>query len=96
MTSDQPGLPPYGEPVPDSAMDSGSDAGEPGERLGTRDLSPDEERLLSELARGVEDPRTDAPEDSEAALRAAEDEAPLPEEGGGQDDGLTPRFSAPE
>ena len=96
MTSDQPGHLPYGEPVPDSAMDTGSDAGEPGERLGTHDLSPDEERLLNELERGVEDAPTDAPEDSEATLRAAEDEVPLPEEGGGQDDGLTPRFSAPE
>jgi hypothetical protein len=89
------------DPVPDSAlptsaMDTGSDAGEPGERLGELDLEPDEERLLAELARDVEDAPTDAPEDSPAALRAAEDETPLPEEGGGQDDGLTPRFSAPE
>jgi hypothetical protein len=82
--------------IPDSAMASGSDAGEPGEHLGGRDLEPDEERLLAELARGVEDADTDAPEDSDAALHAAEDEAPLPAEGGAQDDGLSPRFSSPE
>ena len=89
------------DPVPDSAiptsaMDTGSDAGEPGEHLGEVDLDPDEERLLAELARDVEDPHTDAPEDSPAALRAAEDETPLPGEGGEQDDGLSPRFSSPE
>ena len=96
MTSNEPGPLVPGDPVPDSAMASGSDAGEPGEHLGSRDLSPDEERLLSELERDVEDPDTDAPEDSLAALRAAEDEAPLPDRGGRQDDGLTPRFSSPE
>ena len=82
--------------MPDSAMDTGSDAGEPGERLGEVDLAPDEERLLAELARGVDDTSTDAPEDSVAALRAAEDEAPLPAQGGLQDDGLSPRFISPE
>lgn len=95
MTSIGPDPAPDGA-LPATAMDTGSDAGEPGERLGDLDLAPDEERLLAELARDVEDAPTDAPEDSEAALRAAEDEVPLPEEGGGQDDGLTPRFSAPE
>jgi hypothetical protein len=29
-------------------------------------------------------------------VRAAEDEAPLPGEGGEPDDGLTPRFTAPD
>ena len=82
--------------LPDSGMDTGSDAGEPGDRLGEGDLDPDEARLLAELARGVEDPPTDAPEDSPAALRAAEDETPLPADGGAQDDGLSPRFSSPE
>ena len=82
--------------IPDSAMDTGSDAGEPGERLGGQDLAPDEERLLAELARDVDDPSTDAPEDSVAALRAAEDETPLPAQGGHQDDGLSPRFISPE
>ena len=82
--------------VPDSAMDSGSDAGEPGNHLGLGDLDADEERLLAALERDAVDPHTDAPEDSEAAVRAAEDEGPLPGEGGAPDDGLTPRFIAPE
>jgi hypothetical protein len=35
-------------------------------------------------------------EESLAQVRAAEDEAPLPARGGPPDDGLTPRFTAPE
>ena len=79
--------------LPDSGMASGSDAGAPGERLGGGDLSPDEQRLLAELQRGVSD--ADAPA-NEAELRAAEDEVPLPAEGGTQDDGLEAEFTAPE
>jgi hypothetical protein len=77
--------------LPDSAMDSGSDAGEPGEHLGPDDLEPDELGLLAALERDTE-PR---PEENVAAVRAAEDDAPLPARGGAQDDGLTPRFSSP-
>ena len=39
------------DPTPDSAMASGSDAGEPGGHLGPGDLAPDEERLLAALER---------------------------------------------
>ena len=77
--------------LPDTAMASGSDAGEPGEHLGPADLGPDEQRLLQALERDVVP--TPA-EDTELLVEAAEDEAPLPEEGGAQDDGLSPRFSA--
>jgi hypothetical protein len=77
--------------LPDTAMASGSDAGEPGEHLGPADLGPDERRLLQALERDV-DP-TPA-EDADLLVEAAEDEAPLAEEGGAQDDGLSPRFSA--
>jgi hypothetical protein len=82
--------------LPDSGMASGSDAGQPGEHLGAGDLRPDEERLLAELERGVDDaaPADDAPAD-EAVVRAAEDEAPLPDDGGPQDDGLDAEFSDP-
>ena len=82
----------------DSAMASGSDAGEPGEHLGPSELRPDEQRLLAALSRDVGGAPvvTGAPEDDAAAVRAAEDEAPLPAEGGAPDDGLTPRFSSPE
>jgi hypothetical protein len=82
--------------VPDSGMDSGSDAGEPGVHLGPGDLDPDEERLLAALerdARGLKEPSV---EESIAQVRAAEDEAPLPDDGGPPDDGLTPRFTAPD
>jgi hypothetical protein len=78
--------------LPDSAMASGSDAGEPGEHLGPGDLGPDERRLLEVLEEGVEAPREDDP----LLVEAAEDETPLPAEGGAQDDGLSPRFSAPD
>ncbi|MGY2004503.1 hypothetical protein [Blastococcus sp. SYSU DS1024] len=79
------------DPTPDTAMASGSDAGSPGGRLGPGDLAPDEERLLAALEQG----RTAAPEDPVDVVRAAEDERPLPSEGGPPDDGLTPRFTAP-
>jgi hypothetical protein len=80
--------------LPDSAMASGSDAGEPGEHLGPADLGPDEQRLLQELERDVDGAPAD--EDADLLAEAAEDEGPLPEEGGAQDDGLSPRFTAPE
>ncbi len=79
--------------LPDSGMATGSDAGAPGEHLGGGDLRPDEERLLAELQRDVDG--ADRP-DNEAELRAAEDEVPLPAEGGAQGDGLEADFSAPE
>jgi hypothetical protein len=81
--------------LPDTAMASGSDAGEPGEHLGPADLGPDEQRLLQALASDV-DRTPDADADVDLLVEAAEDEAPLPEEGGAQDDGLSPRFSAPD
>jgi|1186.fasta_scaffold314640_2 hypothetical protein len=86
------------EDLPDTAMASGSDAGEPGEHLGPADLQPDERRLLSALERDVQPPQPgegdDALEDDELVAQAAEDERPLPAEGGVQDDGLSPRFSS--
>jgi hypothetical protein len=81
--------------LPDSAMDTGSDAGAPGSHLGPGDLEPDEERLLAALERDAGPIGADAPPDS-AVVRAAQDELPLPAKGGAPDDGLTPRFVAPE
>jgi hypothetical protein len=81
---------------PDSGMASGSDAGEPGSHLGPGDLAPDEERLLAALERDARDLEEPSVEESLSQVRAAEDEAPLPAEGGPPDDGLTPRFTAPE
>ena len=82
--------------LPDSGMESGSDAGEPGGHLGPRDLDPDEERLLAALERDARGLREASVEESLPEVRAAEDEAPLPGEGGPPDDGLTPRFTAPD
>jgi hypothetical protein len=79
--------------LPDSGMASGSDAGQPGERLSGGDLRPDEQALLAELQRDVDS--GDRP-DADAQLRAAADEVPLPAEGGAQDDGLEAEFTAPE
>jgi hypothetical protein len=85
------------ETGPDSAMASGSDAGEPGEHGDRRPLRPDERALLEELEEpgGPADGDEGFDEESEAAGRAADDEAPLPARGGPQDDGLAPRFEAP-
>ena len=79
---------------PDSAMASGSDAGEPGEHLGAGDLTADERRVLEELERDAP-ARDDDDVADDAMVRAAEDEAPLPGEGGDQGDGLSARFSSP-
>jgi hypothetical protein len=76
--------------LPDSGMASGSDAGRPGDHLGDGTLRPDEQRLLGELERGA-----DPVEASDAEVRAAEDDAPLPADGGSQDDGLEAGFSDP-
>ena len=82
---------------PDSAMASGSDAGEPGEHLGAGDLTDEERRVLEELERDAPADRRDDDDDiaDDAVVRAAEDEAPLPGEGGDQGDGLSARFSSP-
>ena len=85
-----------GDDAPDSAMASGTDAGEPGGHLGPGDLAPDEERLLAALERDARTSREVSVEESLPLVRAAEDEAPLPAEGGAPDDGLTPLFTAPE
>ena len=82
--------------LPDSAMESGSDAGEPGGHLGPGDLAPDEERLLAALERDARGLREPTVEESLPEVRAAEDDAPLPGDGGDPDDGLTPRFTAPD
>ena len=66
-------------PVPDSAMDTGSEDGEPG---GTTDATPltDEERAILDRLRHASGPDLvgRAAEESPAAGAAAEDDAPLP------------------
>ena len=82
--------------APDSGMASGTDAGQPGGHLGPGDLAPDEERLLAALERDARTSRETTVEETIPQVRAAEDEAPLPADGGTPDDGLTPLFAAPE
>jgi hypothetical protein len=84
--------------VPDSAMDTGSEYGEPGDRLPEPPLDADEQATLQSL---VEDQRevvvTDAPEDSPAAAAAADDDTVLPGAStGGGEPSDAPTFHAPE
>jgi len=87
-------------PVPDSAMDTGSEDGEPG---GSSDATPltDEERAMLDRLRhaGGQDIVGATPEESAAAGEAAEDDAPLPgyppaDRNGGHDP-LDPIFREP-
>src|SRR3954465_824461 len=82
--------------LPESGMDTGSDAGEAGGHLGPGDLTPDEERLLAALERDARGLREPTIEETLPQVRAAGDDAPPPEPGSGPDDGLTPRFTAPD
>ena len=85
-------------PVPDSAMGTGSDDGEPGGRLDQGPLRDDERALLERLADGGgEDVVTAADEDSPAAARAADAGTVLPGEPvpTGDAGGDAPRFEAP-
>ncbi len=67
--------------VLESAMDTGSEVGEPGDRPAEPPLTDDERALLDRL---VHDDRdvvvTDAPEDSPDAARAVADDTVLPEQ----------------
>jgi hypothetical protein len=82
--------------VPDTAMATGNDEGEPGEQRDAIPLSPDEQRLLEELEHPTDAPATPAVEDSPEAAAAVDDDAPMAvggDGGGGDDDGLTPKFT---
>jgi hypothetical protein len=88
---------PNGEPVVlESAMDTGSEDGEPGERPGAGPLSADERALLDRLT-GDERPDVvrDAPEDSPAAARAVADDTVLPEATPAGGDPDEPEFREP-
>ena len=82
--------------VPDTAMATGNDEGEPGERQDDGPLTPDEQRLLEQLETPDEAPAAPAVEDTPEAAAAVADDAPLPaaaSDPGEQDDGLTPEFT---
>ena len=83
--------------IPDTAMATGNDEGEPGERRdGGGPLTPDEQQLLERLEAPDDTPATPAVEDTAEAAAAAADDAPLPGDVSGpgdQGDGLTPEFT---
>jgi hypothetical protein len=102
MTTNDGSSDPCCPPVPDTAMATGSEDGDPGEQLGERPLGPDESPLLADIP-GSTDMIT-AVEDSAAAARAAADDSVLPVDtgsgadagsGGNDADPLTPEFRAP-
>jgi hypothetical protein len=64
------------------------DAGDTAMHSGSDAGAPGDRPLLGE-------PEGDFPEESDAAVRAAADDVPLPADGGPQGDGLEPEFSAP-
>jgi hypothetical protein len=83
-------------PVMDSAMDTGSELGEPGDRPAEGPLTGEERALLDRL---IEDEGpavvTDAPEDSPAMARAVADDSVLPDVevgSAGGPDADTPEF----
>jgi hypothetical protein len=82
-------------PVLDSAMDTGSDDGEPGDRSEEGPLTGDERALLERLTHhGGADVVTEADEDSPAFARAVAEGTTLPEPDveRGDPDPDTPRF----
>ena len=79
--------------LPDTAMATGNDEGEPG-RPDTRPLAKDERKLLKQLQKSTDDPAEPAVEDSPEVAAAVGDDAPLPtRDAGDQGDGLTPEFT---
>ena len=87
MTSD--------DTTPDTAMATGNDAGEPGERPAGGPLTGEEKQLLKKLRKSGDGSAQPAVEDSPAAAAAAADDAPLPgvADGGDQGDDLAPEFT---
>jgi hypothetical protein len=82
MTDPTPGPPQESAELPDSGMMTGSDEGAPGERLPSGPLDADDEATLRALQESDGDATSAAVEESEAAVRAVEDDAPLPPAGG--------------
>ena len=80
--------------LPDTAMATGNDEGEPG-RADTRPLEKDERKLLKRLEKGADGEAQPAVEDGPEVAAAVADHAPLPVDGvaGGNADGLDPQFT---
>lgn len=96
MTTDDGNSGPCCEPVPATAMATGSEDGEPGEQVDQRPLTPDEAAILADLQRSPD--VTATVEDSVTAERAVADDSVLPVDtgsGGNDEDAATPEFRAP-
>jgi hypothetical protein len=78
--------------LPDTAMATGNDEGEPGQP-DTRPLERDERRLLKELKKSVDGTGEPAFEDASEVAAAVADDTPLPGGGGANPDGLDPEFT---
>jgi hypothetical protein len=82
--------------IPDTAMATGNDEGEPG-RPDTRPLTAEERRLLEALEQPADGPEEPAVEDAPEVASAAADDSALRggmgTGGGGSDDGLDPEFT---
>jgi len=80
--------------LPDTAMATGNDEGEPG-IPDTRPLAKDERTLLEQLQEPADGEEQPAVEDAEAMAAAAADDAPLPAvaDTGGNEDGLDAEFT---
>jgi len=80
--------------LPDTAMATGNDEGEPG-IPDTRPLAKDERKLLKQLQKPADGEGQPAVEDGPEVAAAAADDAPLPTDGpvGGNDDGLDAEFT---
>lgn len=97
MKADDGGFDPPCAPVPDAAMATGSEDGDPGEQPNERPLCPDDSMVLAPPSGSVD--VVEAVEDSPAAARAVRDGSVLPVDGDGlsdEDDPLTPEFRAPQ
>jgi hypothetical protein len=81
--------------LPDTAMATGNDEGEPG-RPDTRPLQEDERELLEQLQETGDGSAEPAVEDTPEMAAAAADDAPLPSpvaQDGRAGDGLDPEFT---
>jgi hypothetical protein len=78
-----------------AGMETGSDAGAPGDHLPEPPLTSDERELLADLRTPAAGEPVEAVEDSPEMTQAVEDDSPLPAAGGDAGDPDSPRFQPP-
>ena len=82
--------------LPETGMNTGSDEGEPGDRAPFEPLAESDRALLDALRRPAPGGGDEAVEERPEVAAAVRDDAPLPADGGSQDDGLAPQFREPD